>query len=222
MERYYKTEKTVAKGVKGAGEGAIVAAAVPLVVMLLERFGIEVDAAVITGIVTGAAALYGLWVALANWWKHGDKPKPPKFGGVGYGIMLLVCAGLLMGGCARTMADFDDHQVTTAYNADGSVASVTESSTAFRQANWVTYGSELEEGAGNMYYDWGSDGSGNIAVGNAATGAKAGEVDLAALGALLMQPGGAGGAGRPVWLELVDMLLFYKGQAGGVLKPVEP
>ena len=81
---------------------------------------------------------------------------------------------LPLASCARSAANFDAN-ITTTYDAEGNVVATTDR-TQFRQSNIVTWGSELQEGAGEMQYSW-EEGKGNMAVGNAANGLTAGNMN---------------------------------------------
>lgn len=90
-------------------------------------------------------------------------------------ILLMLC----LVGCARSNANFDAN-ITTAYDTDGNITTVIDR-TRFKQQNVVTVGSKLQEGAGEMIYDW-SEAGGQMAVGNAAKGLEAGQMDEIVLG----------------------------------------
>lgn len=194
--KYYDKKITAKKGVAAAAEGGVVVGVLLFVFNFLE---IEVTE---TQLISAVAVLMAVWRAFNNWRKNKKHPILPPW--TGFCIALFCC--FLFLGCAHNVADFREGMTSTDFNPDGTVANITESHTSFKQANTVTWGSELQEGAGNMSYDWSEEG-GYIAVGNAATEMKAGEVDIVRIVEILKQPGESG---APMWMELLRMgLQFY-------------
>lgn len=90
-------------------------------------------------------------------------------------ILTIILTLLGLTGCATTKADFTA-VIETQYGPDGEVIGTTDT-THFIQKNLVTYGSKLNEGAGEMSYMWGEKGDGKMAVGNAASGLQAGDAN---------------------------------------------
>jgi hypothetical protein len=84
-------------------------------------------------------------------------------------ITATIAVAIMLAGCAHNSARFVE------VTPDGT-------RTEFRQANIVTWGSTLDEGSGDMSYSWGGDGSGALAVGNAAQGAVSGDPSDVLLG----------------------------------------
>lgn len=114
---------------------------------------------------------WAAWRALENYRKNGSGTGRPLWNwpwNLHFPVALVLAAGI-GAGCAHTSARFVE------VAPDGT-------RTEFRQANAVTWGSSLDEGSGDMFYRWGGDGSGDLAVGNAAQGAASGDPSETLLG----------------------------------------
>lgn len=144
----------------GAKAAAISAASVVSVIGIARAFGLnlwpEENDLEMAAQITGAVALGSYLLGLAkNWWSNRNRPSAPVSK---LPLWLLVpIAAVALQGCVATTPAFGGktRAETTFIDADG---------TSYTRNIELPAGVQLE-GQDNMQYQWGSDGSGNILIG---------------------------------------------------------
>jgi hypothetical protein len=172
MTSKYNYAKTLWKSAASFLQALVVVAPAHLALIDWEAGGVgDMNWLLTIGIPVGVAIIR----AAMDYRKHGGKWAGPKFElpTDRFAPLIIGCAFVGTAGCAHNSVDFSETM------ADGAT-------TTFSQSNIVTWGSQLDEGSGNMAYSWTGEGGGNLAVGNAATGAVAGDPTDVLLGVVQM------------------------------------